>query len=690
MGLLLGVPVFAQNGNGPDVVAIGKKATALVEVTRPGPEGGGSGTAFCIDKSGLFITNAHVVEEAEGGRAEVRLVLETAKNQKRLVLRARVARADQKFDLALLKVDPVPGLNPLALGSDERLSETMSVTTFGYPFGRTMTFHRDGYPDITVLESRITSLRKDEGRLAKIQFDNQLNPGNSGGPVLGPDGKVVGVAQATLKGAAMNFAVPVGQLQRFLNAPGIVFDPPALAYKDRAKPVTWTIKVQPSTAGRQLPENLSLAVTVATDVSPPRTFPAKAIGPGSFRVTLTPVPKQADAPVELRVTIGNDVLVTSIPDRQIRVGRQAFLLSDLHHLVENPPRATTRRGETIVGPISGLGKAKTRMGPKGKQVTIDLSQARMIQVSSPATAKPLAAIEAVVELKSGSEVLATRALRMELPGAPVLLVDRARGIGVLVQPPAPPVMHQPRAAPGAQQPSPPPVHRRPNPGAEDAKLVLGGVLNADGVPRGAGGTIKPPSVLMVDAELIGDSNAKSVGPPPLQLGAKYTPEEFDREIRRRNTLFLELGAKITDLVVGGGGRYLVLTLKSARQIALFDVNAAAIVKRIDLPSEEVLVAAGATKLVLLYPDKPVLAVTSPSRLSARPGQKMSHQIQVLSSQGGVTYDLTLGPNGISVSSDGTVGWQIPLTIEKQEYEVLLTLGDASGKQIFHTIRIKIE
>src|SRR5262249_32972941 len=131
---------------------------------------------------------------------------------------------------------------------------------------------------------------KDEGRLEKIQFDNQLNPGNSGGPVLGPDGKVVGVAQATVEGTAINFAIPVGQLRAFLEAPGLVFDPPALPYKDRTNPVTSTIKARPATPLGSLPDGLSVSVKVATDVTPPRTFPAKAVGEGTFRVTLSATP----------------------------------------------------------------------------------------------------------------------------------------------------------------------------------------------------------------------------------------------------------------------------------------------------------------------------------------------------------------------------------------------------------------
>ncbi|MGO9793619.1 MAG: hypothetical protein ACLP8S_30070, partial [Solirubrobacteraceae bacterium] len=77
--LLLGVLVVAGRAEAqtelkPELVRRAKAATALVEVTHP--DAGASGTAFCVDKSGLFVTNAHVVEDDFGREGTVRLVLD--------------------------------------------------------------------------------------------------------------------------------------------------------------------------------------------------------------------------------------------------------------------------------------------------------------------------------------------------------------------------------------------------------------------------------------------------------------------------------------------------------------------------------------------------------------------------------------------------------------------------------------
>ena len=63
----------------------------------------------------------------------------------------------------------------------------------------------------------------------------------------------------------------------------------------------------------------------------------------------------------------------------------------------------------------------------------------------------------------------------------MLLVDRATGRVAIIQPPAPPVL------------------RSPDPATEHVKLSLGGFLQADGAPRGAGLAIRPPAVPMGDA-----------------------------------------------------------------------------------------------------------------------------------------------------------------------------------------------
>jgi hypothetical protein len=455
----------------PESVERGKKGTALVEVS--GARGDATGSAFCVDKSGLFITNAHVVRGASGKGGRIRLVLDSGLATQR-ILRARVLRRDDEVDLALLQVDAVPDLTPLELGRDADLKELSEAVTFGYPFGQMTAFGRARYPEITVLPSRITALRKRKGGLQTVQFDNQLNPGNSGGPVLDSSGKVIGVARAAVPAAALNMAIPVGRLAGFLATPGLDFEPPPLAYEDRARPQTWTIRVQPPTPVAKLPERLSVAVTIADGAGEPRSYTAQPAGGGTFTATVTPVPRDPE---------------------------------------------------------------------------------RVVQKSS-VTPRRVESIEVVVEARQGSRVLAAVRKRTKLTVATAGVARPSAG------------------------PSPQPVSNVLPILADERLLELGGMLNLDGVPRGAGKAIQPPRVAIPSARL--------------------APEAADAP------LVLRLDGTIGDVAVGGGGRFLLLALKEARKVAVFDVNQAAIVKTIPLPTSNVLIGAGARKVLLIFPDERLL------------------------------------------------------------------------------------
>src|SRR5438105_609767 len=100
-------------------VELGKQATALVEVA--GAQGQATGSAFCVDQSGLFITNAHVIEGAAGEEGRVRLVVDSGLATQR-ILPAKVLRHDDDVDLALLQVNARTGLTPLELGRDSDLN----------------------------------------------------------------------------------------------------------------------------------------------------------------------------------------------------------------------------------------------------------------------------------------------------------------------------------------------------------------------------------------------------------------------------------------------------------------------------------------------------------------------------------------------------------------------------------------
>jgi len=209
-------PIGALHSDGKqlsdtELAAKGKASTALVENNT-----GGSGTAFCIDAKGMFLTNAHVVN---GAGDSVKLILSSGEAAQTSVI-AQIVKTDENFDLALLKIDTTKAVTPLELGDDAGLSELQEVVAFGYPFGKKLSLNRGEYPSISVNKGRITALRKKDGKLTLIQIDAIINFGNSGGPILDSKGMVVGVVVAKMVGAdAVNFAIPVSHVRPFLAAP---------------------------------------------------------------------------------------------------------------------------------------------------------------------------------------------------------------------------------------------------------------------------------------------------------------------------------------------------------------------------------------------------------------------------------------------------------------------------------------
>ena len=101
------------------------------------------------------------------------------------------------------------------------------MQALGFPFGRTLNVGRDSLssvvPEITTTTGTVSSLRADDsGARRFVQVDGNVNPGNSGGPLVNKDGFAVGVIQSRLKDAtSIAFAIPIDQVKDFLESHGL-------------------------------------------------------------------------------------------------------------------------------------------------------------------------------------------------------------------------------------------------------------------------------------------------------------------------------------------------------------------------------------------------------------------------------------------------------------------------------------
>ncbi|HEV3262195.1 MAG TPA: trypsin-like peptidase domain-containing protein [Gemmataceae bacterium] len=162
--------------------------------------------------------NPQVQPAAPAGPADVTIVFRSG-TAKESSVRAQVIASDADRDLAILKVQGVQGL-PMPIDTDAGPNpvETMPVLVFGFPFGEALSLNK-GNPAITVTKGSVSSIRlNDQGELGKVQIDGDLNPGNSGGPVVDERGRLVGVAVAKVRGTHIGLAIPAAVLKKLLAA----------------------------------------------------------------------------------------------------------------------------------------------------------------------------------------------------------------------------------------------------------------------------------------------------------------------------------------------------------------------------------------------------------------------------------------------------------------------------------------
>jgi len=165
---------------GPSVVRL--------DIRQNGRGRAGSGSGVILSPDGLVLTNSHVVQGAK--RADV-TVLDGRS------FSGRVLGDDPDTDLALVRIDEDATLPAAKLGNSKMLKPGEIAIAIGNPLGF------DASVTAGVISALGRSLRSKSGRLIEdvIQTDAALNPGNSGGPLVSPQGEVIGINTAIISGA---------------------------------------------------------------------------------------------------------------------------------------------------------------------------------------------------------------------------------------------------------------------------------------------------------------------------------------------------------------------------------------------------------------------------------------------------------------------------------------------------------
>jgi len=176
---------------------------AIVCVDSQASDGFSCGTGCVIDKRGVILTSAHVVEDGNG----VFVTMSNGQNYKARVLK----RFGDNKDFVFLKIDTPMQLKTVKLGNSEKIKVGQKVLAIGNPFGFNGTLTQG-------IISRIDYAKN------RIQTDAAINPGSSGGPLLNKNGEIIGINQAiynpdnNISNIGIGFAIPINVVKEYLNS----------------------------------------------------------------------------------------------------------------------------------------------------------------------------------------------------------------------------------------------------------------------------------------------------------------------------------------------------------------------------------------------------------------------------------------------------------------------------------------
>lgn len=158
-----------------------------------------AGSGFIISKEGYIVTNAHVLTGAN------QIQVQTSDSK---VYPATLIGSDGFYDVALLKIDGI--FNVLPLADSNQLQVGKKVIAIGNPYGLSF----------TVTEGIISALHRTgpNGKTEYVQTDVSLNPGNSGGPLIDTQGRIIGINNFKVGSAEnLGFALESNSLKRVVN-----------------------------------------------------------------------------------------------------------------------------------------------------------------------------------------------------------------------------------------------------------------------------------------------------------------------------------------------------------------------------------------------------------------------------------------------------------------------------------------
>lgn len=180
-----------------------------------------TGAGFFWDDAGHVVTNAHVIQSTTAGYDFAQDI--TVTTHSGVEYNAELVGADEFADVAVLKIDD-PGeddSHTLVLGDSSALIPGMTAVALGHPFGTGQDFSMT-HGIVSGLDREIQTTNDPTLRVpGVVQTDADVNPGNSGGPLLNSSGQVIGVNTQIRSrdntNSGVGFALPINLVKKVVD-----------------------------------------------------------------------------------------------------------------------------------------------------------------------------------------------------------------------------------------------------------------------------------------------------------------------------------------------------------------------------------------------------------------------------------------------------------------------------------------
>ncbi|HEC00994.1 MAG TPA: DegQ family serine endoprotease [Sphingomonadales bacterium] len=286
------------------------------------------GSGVIVKTDGVIVTNFHVVNGAD----EITVALADRRE-----FDAEVILSDEKADLAVLRIKTDGERLPtLQFANSDRIEVGDIVLAIGNPFGVGQ----------TVTSGIVSALARTQVSKQDYQFfiqtDAAVNPGNSGGALIGMDGELIGINTAIFSRSGgsngIGFAIPANMVRHVVNS--------ALSEGKLVRP--WF-----GGGGQAVTSDIAESLgfdrpggILVDDIYPGGPADKAGLKPGDVILKLDD--KEVSNPQALRYYTGLETVGGTIPLEILRGEEKKVLMVPLEAAPEDPPRnITTLEGDHL-------------------------------------------------------------------------------------------------------------------------------------------------------------------------------------------------------------------------------------------------------------------------------------------------------------------------------------------------------